>query len=288
MDPTNLRIGSSNFQWGTRTYVMGIINLTDDSFSGDGISSDVPTAVELAKEFEACGADIIDIGAQSTRPPGAIYGVGASTVPLEQEIQRTSSVIADLASTLHVPISIDTFRAEVAESAVSAGASLVNDVWSFKGDPAMAPTISNLQIPIILMHNQLGTQYTNFVPDLLTSLEGTLKDAEALGIDINNVIIDPGFGFGKTPAQNLEVIRNIQLVRQRFNRPVLIGTSRKSTIGTVLGGLSTRDRLEGTAATVAISIANGVDIIRVHDVTAMKRVAQMTDALVRGWDGNPT
>lgn len=280
-------IGGRRFVWGSRTYVMGIVNVTPDSFSGDGLGGDADAAVRQALDFESEGADIIDIGGESSRPAGSVYGAGASAVPLDEELARALPVIEGLGGRLGVPISVDTTKAEVARRAVAAGASLINDVWGLQRDPALADVAAGAGVPIVLMHNQLGTEYGDLIADVIAGLRWSVEEATARGVRRERVIVDPGFGFGKTPAQNLELVRRLGEIRDALGLPVLVGVSRKSTIGTALGGLPPEERMEGTAAAVALAIANGADIVRVHDVQAMARVARMSDAIVRGWGPGP-
>lgn len=268
------RCGSFTFEWGRRTYVMGIVNVTPDSFSGDGLAYDADAALEQAARFQAEGADIIDVGGESTRP-------GHTPVDADEEIRRVVPVIRLLASRLHVPISIDTYKHEVAREALAAGASMINDVWGLRRDPALADLAARERAPIVLMHNQTGKDYRDLLPDVIESLRASMDAALEAGVPPENVILDPGLGFGKTAEHNLELLRRLSELRA-LGRPLLVGPSRKSTIGLVLG-LPVEERLEGTAATVALSIANGADVVRVHDVKEMARVARMSDAIVRGW-----
>ena len=268
------RCGPLTFEWGSRTYVMGIVNVTPDSFSGDGLAHDASAALEQALRFQAEGADIIDVGGESTRP-------GHTPVEAEEEIGRVVPVIRRLASRLQVPVSVDTYKHEVAREAVAAGASMINDVWGLKRDPALAELAASEGVPIVLMHNQSGTTYADLLPDVLSSLRASMDVALGAGVPPENIILDPGVGFGKTAEHNLELLRRLSELTA-LGRPLLVGTSRKSTIGLVLD-LPVEERLEGTAATVALAIANGADIVRVHDVKAMTRVARMSDAVVRGW-----
>ena len=272
-------IGGRTFAWGERTYVMGVINATPDSFSGDGSGSNVEAAVQLALRFQEWGADIIDVGGESTRPP-SVYP-GAKLVDADEELERVIPVIRGLRGKLTVPISIDTSKAAVAREALDAGASLINDQWGLQDDPDMASVAADSGVPVILMHNQKGTEYQDLVPDVIGVLRGLNEDAVRAGVAEENVILDPGIGFGKTAEDSLEIMRRLSELRE-LGRPLLIGVSRKSTIGYVLD-LPVHDRVEGTAASVAVSIANGADIVRVHDVREMVRVARMTDAIVRGW-----
>jgi dihydropteroate synthase len=282
LDPT--RIGDREFRWGERTYVMGVLNITPDSFSGDGIQGDVAQAVARAVAFERDGADIVDVGGESTRPPGPTYGQGAGAVTVDEELRRVVPVIEALRGVLGVPISVDTYKAEVARAAVDAGAALINDVWGLQRDPEIAAVAARTGAALVVAHNQRGTEYADLVEDVVAGLGSRVRQAVEAGVPRGRVMVDPGFGFGKTPEQNLELLRRLRDFRDRLGCPVLIGTSRKSTIGLVLGGLPPGERLEGTAATVALSIAQGADIVRVHDVRAMARVARMSDAIVRGWE----
>ncbi len=272
-------IGGTRFAWGERTYVMGILNVTPDSFSGDGTAGNVPAAVEQALRFQEWGADIIDVGGESTRP-STVY-TGARPVPVEEELARVIPVIEALRPVLRVPISVDTYKSEVARRALAAGAAMVNDVWGFRRDRDMASVAAGAGVPVVLMHNQEHTRYNDLVPDVIEGLRRLRDEAVLAGVALENIILDPGIGFGKTAEQNLEVLRRLDEFRV-LERPLLVGTSRKSTIGLVLG-LPVHERVEGTAATVALSIAKGADIVRVHDVKEMVRVARMSDAIVRGW-----
>ena len=267
--------------WGERTYVMGILNITPDSFSGDGTGENVYDAVAKGIRFEKEGADILDVGGMSTRPR-SIYG-SVDDVSDEEEIARVIPVIKSLTSEVQVPISIDTFRSSVALAALSAGATFVNDIWGFKKDPCMASVVAESGVHVVLMHNTDQPKYGDVVSDVITDLKNTVDKAVALGVDPSKIIIDPGIGFAKDSLQNIEIIRRLYEFK-KLGYPILVGTSRKSTIGKVLD-LPVDQRLEGTAATVTLSIANGADVVRVHDVKEMSRVVTMTDAIVRGWDG---
>ena len=273
------RWGNLGFAWGKRTYVMGIINVTPDSFSGDGLGYDAEEALEQALRFQDEGADIIDVGGESTRP-------GSTPVTVEEEKRRVIPVIRLLASRLDVPVSVDTYKREVARDALAAGAAVINDVWGLKRDPALADLAAREGAPIVLMHNQQGLDYSDLVPEALASLRASLRQALEAGVPSENVVLDPGLGFGKRPEHNLELLRRLAELKA-LGLPLLVGTSRKSTIGLVLD-LPVEERLEGTAATVALAIANGADIVRVHDVKAMTRVARMSDAIVRGWPAGET
>ena len=267
-----LNIRGRQFVWGARTYVMGIINVTPDSFSGDGLGVDVEAAVALGLRFVQEDADLLDVGGESTRP-------GFQAVPIEEEIRRVVSVIRRLVQGCDVPVSVDTYKAPVAQAALEAGAHLVNDIWGFRHDPGMAPLVARYGIPAVLMHNQRGRQFHDVIADIREGLEASLSLAAEAGIPRERLILDPGFGFGWSEEQNLEMLRRLGELKG-LGCPLLVGTSRKSTIGAVLG-LPVEERLLGTAATVAIAIAHGADIVRVHDVAAMVQVCRMTDAIVR-------
>lgn len=264
--------GTYTWELGSRTLVMGILNVTPDSFSDGGQWADLDKAVQHAKEMIAAGADILDIGGESTRP-------GHAPVGAEEELRRVVPVIERLARELKIPISIDTYKASVAKAAIEAGAHIVNDVWGFKKDPEMAAVCAKLDCPVILMHNR----ETPYEQDVITGVVRDIRESIALaheaGVRDEQIILDPGIGFGKTQEQNLYMMKRMDDF-VGLGYPVLLGTSRKSMIGNALG-LPVDERVEGTAATVALGIAKGVDIVRVHDVKEMARVARMTDAMVR-------
>ena len=272
-------IGGRRFVWGERTYVMGVINVTPDSFSNDGVGGDVEMAVRLGVRFQEDGADIIDVGGESTRPPG-IYG-NSKPVSVDEELGRVVPMIEAIKRETDLPVSIDTYKAAVAQAAIEAGASIINDIWAFQRDPEMRKVAADAVMPVVLMHNQVGTEYDDPVPDIVEGLRQRVDAAVHGGVRQENIIVDPGMGFGKTAEQNLEILRRLGEFGA-LGLPLLVGMSRKSTIGYVLG-LPVEDRVEGTAATVALSIAGGADIVRVHDVKEMSRVARMTDAVIRGW-----
>jgi dihydropteroate synthase len=269
------RIGNIEFRWGERTYVMGICNLSPDSFSGDGLGSDVEAAVTQAKRFVAEEADIIDVGGESTRP---------STEPtsiddIDNELRLVIPVIERLASEISVPISIDTYKSGVASRALKTGATMINDIWGLKRDPRLADLAAEAGVPIILMSNQRDAPCQNIMTEIIADLERGITIAMKAGVPEQNIVIDPGIGFGKSFEQNLEIIRRLAELKI-LNKPILLGSSRKSMIGLALD-LPADQRLEGTAATVAIGIANGADIVRVHDVKEMVRVCRMSDAIIR-------
>jgi dihydropteroate synthase len=294
----SLTIGSHSLNWGQRTYVMGILNFTPDSFSGDGLLLPASTdrlpegqepGVREGRRFIEAGADILDIGGESTRP-------GSQPVDADEELRRVlPSLRAILAEFPDALVSIDTYKAVVAEEALKAGASIINDVWGLRADPGLARVIARYQAAVVLMHNRskpasvevrerlgnayIGAEYQDLLPDVKGELLESVDIARSAGIPDEHIILDPGIGFGKTVAQNLELINRLDEIRA-LGFPVLLGPSRKSFIGYTLN-LPPDQRLEGTAACVAIGIARGADIVRVHDVEPMQRVARMTDAIVR-------
>jgi dihydropteroate synthase len=269
-----LKVGRRVFKWGTRTYVMGIINVTPDSFSGDGVGTDFDAATELGVRLTAEGADIIDVGGESTRP-------GASEVDAAEEKRRVLPVIEHLSRLIDLPISIDTQKAEVAEAALSAGAALLNDVSGLRHDTEMPSVVARFGVPAVIMHNQRGRTFHDVIGDIRVGLETSIALAAAAGVPRESLIIDPGFGFGWKHEHNLEMLRRLGELKS-IGLPILVGTSRKSSIGAVLG-LPENERMFGTAASVALAIANGADIVRVHDVKEMLEVCRFADAVVRGW-----
>jgi dihydropteroate synthase len=284
--PAPMRIGPRTFRWGERTFVMGILNVTPDSFSGDGLLADgsadaVATAASIGEQMVEDGADILDVGGESTRP-------GHTAVDVDEERRRVVPVVEALRAALPgTPISIDTTKPAVAEAALVAGADLLNDVWGVGPDDALPRLAAEHGVPLIVMHNRDEPRYTTFLPELIADLEHAIERALRLGVGWDDLIVDPGFGFGKTPDHNLEVLRALDVLRV-LGRPILLGTSRKSTLGRVLD-LPADQRLEATLATTALGIARGADIVRVHDVRANARVARMSDAIERGtWREAPT
>jgi len=290
---SSLTIGNQLFDWGSRTYVMGILNVTPDSFSGDGLLGDKgkepEAAVEQARGFLDEGGDILDVGGESTRP-------GSEPVNAEDEMRRVLPVIEAIAKEFpDALISIDTYKAKVAEAAFKAGAHILNDVWALRADPELASVAAAFHAPVILMHNRsspasvevrsqlgnayIGSTYENLIEEVKRELLVSVELAVKAGIEETRMILDPGIGFGKTREHNLELINRLGEIRS-LGYPVLLGPSRKSFIGFTLD-LPADQRVEGTAATVAVGITRGADIIRVHDVKEMVRVAKMTDAIVR-------
>ena len=260
--------------WGLRTYVMGIINVSPDSFSGDGFDSDIQGVIDQGLRFQTEGADILDLGAQSTRP-------GYQEITDDEELRRLMPALEGLIDTVDIPISVDTHKPVIAKAAIETGASIINDIWGLKYNPDIALISAEYETPIVMMHNQSTTDYSDLIPNMLESLNNSINLALQSGVAKRNIIIDPGIGFGKTPDQNLEIIKRLKEFLT-LGYPILIGTSRKSTIGYILDAPPDQ-RIEGTASTIALSIAEGVDIIRVHDVKEMVKVSRMTDAIVRGW-----
>lgn len=278
--------------WGTRTFIMGIINVTPDSFSGDGVMQQddhLNAAVEQAAIFLHNGADILDVGGESTRP-------GSQPVNEEEELARVIPVIEAITNAFpEVRISVDTYKAAVARKALEAGAMWVNDVWGLRADPELGQVVAEFQAPVILMHNRLkpgsaqlearlggryvGVDYDDLIDDICRELMESVSLANQAGIQDEKIILDPGIGFGKTVSQNLDLLDRLDEIKA-LGYPLLLGPSRKSFIGYTLD-LPPDERVEGTAAAVAIGIDRGADIIRVHDVSVMSRVARMTDAIVR-------
>ena len=276
MHPPPLTIGRARFEWGRRTYLVGVINATPDSFSGDGVL-DPGRAAEQAQRMAEEGADLLDIGAESTRPDH-------DPVSAEIEWRRLGPVLAAVRRATELPLSVDTSKAEVAARAFEAGADALNDVNGLRGDPGLSAQLARAGLPAILMHNQRGRAASgDVIADIHAGFLESLRLATAAGTPAERLILDPGFGFGWEPSQNLELLRRLrELATSNLGRPLLVGTSRKSTIGLVLGR-PPDERVWGTAATVALAIQQGADLVRVHDVAAMADVARMSDAIVRGW-----
>jgi dihydropteroate synthase len=287
-----LSLAGTTFLWGRQTYIMGIINVTPDSFSGDGVLRGdewVARAVAQGQGQVAAGAHLLDVGGESTRP-------GSQPVPLDEELRRVLPVVAGLAKAVSAPISIDTYKAETARQALSAGASIINDVWGLRMDPAMDRVAAEGGAALILMHNRsrpkdaaqsaqlggryVGVEYADLMGDIARELGESVRLARQAGVPDERIILDPGIGFGKTVEQNLELVDRLSELRS-LGYPLLVGPSRKSFLGYTLN-LPPEQRLEGTAAAVALAIDRGADIVRVHDVEAMARVARIADAIVRG------
>jgi dihydropteroate synthase len=264
-------IGGRKFEWGSRTYVMGIVNVTPDSFSGDGLGADHEGAVAQGIQMVREGADFLDVGGESTRP-------GHVPISSAEEIGRTEAVVRDLARTSGVPVSIDTYKLEVAEAAVAAGATILNDIWGLTRSPSLAGLAAKHGCALVLMHNQDGANYAgDIMSEIKRFLTAAAKIAIAAGVPRERVLIDPGIGFGKTAEQNWEVMRRLDELKE-VGLPILVGTSRKSFMGKLLD-LPVTERLEGTAATVTAAVLRGADVVRVHDVKAMMRVVRTADHL---------
>lgn len=283
--PAPMQIGSRRFAWGERTFVMGIVNVTPDSFSGDGLlaggSADaVATAVAQARSMVAEGADLVDVGGESTRP-------GHVEVAADEELRRVVPVIAAVRQALpETPISVDTTKPAVAEAALAAGADLVNDIWAVASDDSLARVAAAHGAPLVLMHNRTEPRYQDLVAEVIADLEAAMERAVLAGVPRERLIVDPGFGFGKTPEHNVAILAALGELRV-LGRPILLGTSRKSTLGRILD-LPADQRLEATLATTALGIAAGADMVRVHDVRANVRVARTADAIIRGtWRTSP-
>lgn len=266
-----IHCGSHTIDYGKKTIIMGILNATPDSFSDGGHYNRIDSAVAHARQMVADGADIIDIGGESTRP-------GSAPVPLEEELERILPIVKAVSESVDVPISIDTYKAEAARQALLAGAHIINDVWGAKADPQMAHVAAEMNAPIILMHNRQNRDYQHFTRDVMTDIFESIAICKNAGVTDNNIILDPGIGFVKDTEQNLEMMRYLDKF-VAIGYPVLLGTSRKSTIGKVLD-LPVEERMEGTGATVCFGIQKGCQVVRVHDVKEMSRMARMMDALM--------
>ncbi|KGK89483.1 dihydropteroate synthase [Desulfosporosinus sp. HMP52] len=279
LEPANIRsinCRGKELILGGRTLVMGILNVTPDSFSDGGKFNSLEDAVLQAECMIENGADILDIGGESTRP-------NYSGISAEEEWMRLEPILRMLLERVNIPISVDTYKASVAAKALEAGAHMINDVWGLQKDPDMAKVVGDFQVPVVVMHNQDGTAYHHLMGDIFAFLQKSIELAESYGLERDQIIVDPGIGFGKTTEQNLEVMARLAEFKT-LGHPVLLGTSRKSMIGNTLN-LPVNERLEGTLATSVLGIVSGVDIIRVHDVKANKRAMQMADAIVRGQRG---
>ncbi len=258
-----------------KTLIMGILNITPDSFSDGGKFDELNTAVSRAKQLVEDGADIIDVGGESTRP-------GSTQVEADEEIRRVIPVIKAIASEIDVPISIDTYKAEVAKQALEAGASILNDVWGAKWDPEMAKIAAKYQVPIILTHNRKKSIYTDLMIDVIVDLEESVSICLNAGVPKEHILLDPGIGFAKSYEENMEVMRHLDRIVE-MGYPVLLGTSRKSVVAKTLN-LPVDERMEGTGATVCYGIMKGCQLMRVHDVKEISRMAKMIDALERKGD----
>ena len=266
-----MRIGNKEFDTANHTYIMGILNVTPDSFSDGGKWSDLDAALFHTEEMIKDGAAIIDVGGESTRP-------GYTMLPDEEEIERVVPVIRAIRERFDIPVSLDTYKSGVALAGLEAGADMINDIWGLKYDAAMADVIAKAGVPCCLMHNRKAPDYRDYVKDLLADLEETLEIAQRAGIPYKNICLDPGVGFGKTYENNLEIIHKLDALHT-FGLPILLGTSRKSVIGLTLD-LPADERLEGTLATTVIGVMKGVSFVRVHDVKENARAVKMTEAVL--------
>jgi len=268
-----MKIGNKEFKIGERTYIMGILNFTPDSFSDGGKFDNIDAAIEHVKEMIEAGADIIDIGGESTRP-------NHTAVEEAEEISRVVPIIKAIRASFDIPISIDTYKAKVAEKAIEAGANLINDVWGFKKDKEMGKVAAKYNVPCCLMHNRENEEYKDLMEDILEDLRESIKIAKDAGVKDENIILDPGIGFAKSHEQNLETMNKLERLKE-LGYPVLLGTSRKRMIGFTLD-LPVEERVEGTVATTVVGIMkDACDFVRVHDVLENSRAAKMTDAIVR-------
>jgi dihydropteroate synthase len=269
--PWMIQFHDSTVDLNERTWIMGILNVTPDSFSDGGNFDSVERAVEHAQEMVQAGADIIDIGGESTRP-------GADKVTVEEELERVVPIIKAVREAVDVAISIDTYKAEVAKQAIEAGANIINDIWGAKADPQMAQVAADYQVPIILMHNREDKNYNHLMSDIARDLRDSIALVKDAGVKDENIILDPGIGFAKTYEDNLDVMSNLEVLTA-LGYPVILGTSRKSFIGRVLQ-TETNERMEGTGATTCLGIQKGCQLVRVHDVLENKRMAMMMDAML--------
>ncbi|WP_443660528.1 dihydropteroate synthase [Clostridium algidicarnis] len=269
----DIKFLDKNIKLGERTYIMGILNVTPDSFSDGGDFIDIHNAVNHAKEMIELGVDIIDVGGESSRP-------GHKNITEEEELKRVIPVIKRLSAETDAIISLDTIRSEVAEEAIKEGVHIINDIWGLQKDPNMAKVAAKYKIPVIIMHNQNGTDYNNIIEDIKEFFKRSVAIAKEAGISEDMIILDPGIGFGKTPEQNIMVMSKLDEIKS-LGYPVLLGTSRKSMLGKILD-LPPKERVEGTLATTILGIVQGVDIVRVHDVQENLRAAKVADAIIRG------
>ncbi|WP_040206529.1 dihydropteroate synthase [Neobacillus jeddahensis] len=266
-----IQCGPYTLDFTKKTYVMGILNATPDSFSDGGRFNEIERAVEHAQEMVANGADIIDIGGESTRP-------GHAAVSVEEELERVLPIIQAISERVHVPVSIDTYKAEVAKQAIEAGAHIINDIWGAKADDQMAHVAAQYDVPIVLMHNRHNRDYDFFMRNVLNDLYESIAIVKQAGVRDENIIVDPGIGFARDYQENLITMQNLEKFVM-LGYPVLLGTSRKSMIGQALD-LPVSERMEGTGATICYAIQKGCQIIRVHDVKEMSRMAKMMDVLM--------
>lgn len=264
-------IGNRNFEIGTHTYVMGILNVTPDSFSDGGKFNQMDAALYRVEEMIRDGADIVDVGGESTRP-------GYEQISEGEEIERVMPVIEQIKKRFDVPVSLDTYKALVAETGIKAGADLINDIWGLKGDEKMAAVIAKAGVPCCLMHNRQEAVYQKYITDVLADLEESLQMAEKAGISRENIMLDPGIGFAKTYEQNLLLLQQLEAMHS-FGCPILLGTSRKSVIGLTLN-VPAQERVIGTVATTVMGVMKGCSFVRVHDIKENVEAIKMTEAIL--------
>lgn len=273
MENYKIKAGQKEIVFGKQTYIMGILNVTPDSFSDGGDYTDTDKAVEHARDMIRAGAVMIDVGGESTRP-------GYTMISDEEEIRRIVPVIKRLSVETEAVISVDTYKPEVARAALESGAHIINDIWGLQSDPKMIEVAVEYQVPVVIMHNQDGTNYRNLMEDVKNFLKESIEIALKAGLKKENIILDPGIGFGKNMEQNMEVMANLSQIRE-LGYPVLLGTSRKRMIGAILNQDQPKMRVNGTVATTVMGIMQGVDIVRVHDVKENAEAAKVTDAIMR-------
>lgn len=266
-----IKIGGRSFATAGHTYVMGILNVTPDSFSDGGKYNQADRAMRHVEEMIEEGADIIDVGGESTRP-------GYTVLPAQEEIERTVPVIEKIKSGFDIPVSLDTYKSEVAAAGIRAGADMINDIWGLRYDSGMASVLAECGLPCCLMHNRKDTAYHDFMQEVASDLEETLRIASEAGIGKDRILLDPGVGFGKTCENNLEIMNRLEELH-RFGCPLLLGTSRKSVIGLTLG-LPAEERLEGTLTTTVFGVIKGCSFVRVHDVKENVRAIRMAEAIL--------
>ena len=271
-------IGNVHFDFGSKTYIMGILNLSLDSFSGDGLGNNMELVLKTALEMEKFGANVIDLGAESTRRVN--NKVRSSQLNYDEEINALIPVIRALRSVITVPLSVDTYKPLVAQRCLEEGVNIINNIWGTRCDPQMFNLVASWNVPIIIMHNNYSNRYHNLIAEIYSSLKYSINFALSCGVNIRNIILDPGLGFGKIVNQNLDIERKLDVFKN-LGCPLLIGPSRKSHIGIVLGDLPVTQRFEGTAGVVSTSIVHKVDIVRVHDVQEISRISRMVDLLTR-------
>ena len=268
-----IKLKDLDIHWGSKTYIMGILNITPDSFSDGGSFVTIEDALAQVSKMIGDGADIIDVGGESTRP-------GYTVISDDEEINRVVPIIKAIKEYFDIPVSLDTYKSSVAKAGLEAGADIINDIWGFLKDDKLSKVVAKHNVPVVLMHNQNGTEYSsNIINDIRKSFRKSIKIALEAGVKKEHIILDPGIGFGKTQEQNREVLARLNELNS-IGYPILLGTSRKSIVGSILN-LPPKDRVEGTLATSTMGIISGADVLRVHDVLENKRVALVTDKIIR-------